>query len=862
MHLIYLKEGRRYAPADLVESVRYQIERSGRPYDGEAYGLGFFMELRDAMNRDKESVVRGERSYVFHYIGLFDFVDSKGKNLTFFFLPKFLNVWEGDECEPDDDRKWVATEQSLESWQKCIGQWQGTPCDDILLAVDRFNKDEARLGDETEIVKEHRESLLELAVRVLRDYLENGLYIVHRNEFEIHGAGEINWEATIERCDPLFVHGDPMYVDYLTEQTYSDEDYYITRLHKCLLTQWGEKLEALGLAPVLRVNVPLLSEEQVERLGDAEYQVAQIDRELKQQFVSKSRDTLMLMRSLILRTSETKAVAYESLSFGMSGVEHLWEAACARVLGSELEDPLRRFGLHWEDKDDRGQMRDMSDVHFDRFMPRIIWRGPNNEREEFDNKKGSQRSKKAGWRLDFIRTYPPHVNDTVKAEKLVILDAKYYCARWEESTNGGYSISGQPGTPDITKQMYYQMVFQDLQEQNAGLEMVNAFLLPEDDLLCPGEEKDGNLPSVWKSETVGWSRTVKAFKDIHLYTVRIPGMCLISRYAHGQEPANDWFEKIVRFGSPTSATKVVSVGHTDESSAFATVVEKSEQVAEDENPLETMVEEHFVPPIDFTTACISKAFIRDVVSVPSVSCKEGMMKAYIRQFAEARGVECHSDKKGNLYLTKGLHSECYPCLVNHMDTVQEKQAAYVDRNERLEIRERTRDDKTELYVEGMGIGADNKLGCAIALALIDQLPVVKAAFFVEEEKFPGMLGSKELDVAWFSNVGFCLSFDSPERNRSSRMCNGELLYSEEFFEKILKPIANRHGVTEFKSEPYTDVAQIRQKMPIMCWNLGNGGYNPHSPTEYLVVEDAQASFLLGKELLEKIGTNAWKFEQA
>lgn len=257
---------------------------------------------------------------------------------------------------------------------------------------------------------------------------------------------------------------------------------------------------------------------------------------------------------------------------------------------------------------------------------------------------------------------------------------------------------------------------------------------------------------------------------------------------------------------------------------------------------------HSVGPI--VANSLSKAFIFDIMSVPSVSGKEGLMKEFIRQFAEERDIGVMEDQKGNIYLTKGElgSDEYYPCLVNHMDTVQRGQEKYVDDRKRLTISERQRNGRTELFVEGMGIGADDKLGCAIALALIDQLSAVKAAFFVEEEK--GMLGSKELDLGWFKDVGFCLSFDSPGRDRSSRTCAGATLYSEDFFSKVLKPVCDRHGITNFYDEPYTDIVQIRQKTPIMCYNVGNGGYRAHCQDEYLVVEDAQAAYAFGKDLLE------------
>ena len=244
---------------------------------------------------------------------------------------------------------------------------------------------------------------------------------------------------------------------------------------------------------------------------------------------------------------------------------------------------------------------------------------------------------------------------------------------------------------------------------------------------------------------------------------------------------------------------------------------------------------------------MTKEFIKEVLSVPSCSGKETMLREYIERFADGRGIAHQRDGKGNLYLAKG-----------NPDTVQTWQGAFVDQAQPIDILERMRDGHTELYAEGGGIGADDKLGCAIALALVDVLPVAKAVFFVEEEL--GMLGSRELDVDWFGDVGFCLSFDSPDRNRASRTCSGRLLYSDGFFGEILQPICARHGVTRFNDEPFTDVTQVREKTKVMCFNVGNGGRLAHSPSEYLVVEDAQSAYALGKELLEAVGTSQHWFQ--
>ena len=40
----------------------------------------------------------------------------------------------------------------------------------------------------------------------------------------------------------------------------------------------------------------------------------------------------------------------------------------------------------------------------------------------------------------------------------------------------------------------------------------------------------------------------KAFRGIHLFTVRIPGIRMLTRYAD-DDVAKDWFERIAGFGS-------------------------------------------------------------------------------------------------------------------------------------------------------------------------------------------------------------------------------------------------------------------------------------------------------------------------
>lgn len=486
MKLIYLIEGKNYQSSEIVSIInRSIIDPSQRIDDPKLYD-SFARRLRDSINKEFDStVVKGNNNgFVFHYIGLYNYVDSATqKNYTFFFVPKFINDIESFN---ENDRNRNA----------------------VILAIDRYNKEQNSLTEQTDSLDKKRESVLELAVRFLRNYLENGLYIVHKNELELNGQGEINWETTIEQFDPVIIKGRPYYLDYMTEQAYSDENHYITQLQKCLITVWGSKLEKLGLASVLRVNVPLLSEDSLDYFGDSDYQISQINKELNVTFVTKSRETLMLMKELIQRFSENEINNHESLSFGMTGVEHLWEKACAEVFRSELDKKISDCGIN---------SSRFGSKTFREYMPSVFWK---------KDRESRCISKADGWRLDFIRYFN---------QKLVILDAKYYSVNWNDG-----KIEGQPGIPDIAKQMFYQMAFKDLVDNpiNPVTGFVNAFLFPY----------NGDNIKISETVTLGFddSSTASAFSDIHLFAVRIPGIGLLEKYGNF-EYDKDWFEKIVNF---------------------------------------------------------------------------------------------------------------------------------------------------------------------------------------------------------------------------------------------------------------------------------------------------------------------------
>lgn len=261
-------------------------------------------------------------------------------------------------------------------------------------------------------------------------------------------------------------------------------------------------------------------------------------------------------------------------------------------------------------------------------------------------------------------------------------------------------------------------------------------------------------------------------------------------------------------------------------------------------------------------------FLKKVLSIPSISGDESMVRDFIIEFAEKHGIEHYSDKKGNLYLCKGMldsTEEYFPCVVSHMDTVHRSHIELIESKTNLIIESSTHnegedDEMTTLIAkhpitkQQTGIGGDDKCGVYVCLEMFERFDILKGAFFVEEEI--GMKGSREADDKFFENVGYAIQFDAPSSNWISEICSGVKLFDEEFKGEI-KETLKECGYTKFSIDPFTDVNQLASKYDFNCLNLGCGYYRQHSNSEYVVVEEVFDSINAGDKLIKKLGTKKY-----
>jgi di/tripeptidase len=256
--------------------------------------------------------------------------------------------------------------------------------------------------------------------------------------------------------------------------------------------------------------------------------------------------------------------------------------------------------------------------------------------------------------------------------------------------------------------------------------------------------------------------------------------------------------------------------------------------------------------------------LKEVLSVPTYTYQEEEMVQFIVDWLKSKNIEYYVDEHLNVYATKqsGEISEdfMFPCVVSHTDTVHKLDSI----NVREEMLPNT-DGELKLSLKAYndqgnptGIGGDDKCGVFACLELLEELPNLKAAFFVSEET--GCHGSRYADPSFFTNVGYSIQFDAPESWMITETCFGAKLFSRdsEFFEKCDKVISeNMNPKRQYMIHPYTDVYALKTKFDFSCINFSIGYYNYHTKNEYVVVEDTFNGIEMGKKMIDLLGYNKY-----
>ena len=253
--------------------------------------------------------------------------------------------------------------------------------------------------------------------------------------------------------------------------------------------------------------------------------------------------------------------------------------------------------------------------------------------------------------------------------------------------------------------------------------------------------------------------------------------------------------------------------------------------------------------------------LKEVLSVPTSTYNEDLMISYLQKWLDEKNIPNYTDSHGNVYATKKIQEVpddfYYPCVISHTDTVHglgcinihEEQLPNAQNETKLSLKAYDDDGNPT------GIGGDDKCGVFACLTLLEELPYLKAAFFVSEET--GCHGSRRADKSFFHDVGYAIQFDAPENWMITEKCFGQVLFDRntDFFKSCDEVLCEGMNAEymRYMVHPYTDVYALRSQFDFSCINFSIGYYDYHTKDEYVVVEDVFNGIEMGKKMIEKLG---------
>ena len=323
----------------------------------------------------------------------------------------------------------------------------------ILKVIEKQNKKEQFIKFHNESLENSSYNLLATILYLYNDYNEYGIYTTTQDIFEVNGNGEINWDKTINETFTLISNNKPFYPELITRKKIDDDNDYFKILHEVILTQCSKQLKKTGLLELFEFEELNLIEKRIDDLGDKDYILNKILKELNVQFNTRKQLLLKTMYAYIASESELGVNSDFSL-YGTNIFHVIWENLCAEVFNNMLNKKLSELSLPLKLKQEYNENHKLISI-----IEKPNW---NNKYGEFESDTLIP---------DLISIY----KDNNQEHKFIIFDAKYYTIKIN-----GKSIVGQPGIESVTKQYLYQLAYKKFLEEH-GFEQYNirnCFLLP------------------------------------------------------------------------------------------------------------------------------------------------------------------------------------------------------------------------------------------------------------------------------------------------------------------------------------------------------------------------------------------------
>lgn len=448
INLRYVREQKRYSKKDLMEifnlddqSVLSFIKRL--QLEGVLKRVNHTLKQKDStdwLEEDAEILYDDYENY--DYLYLFTFVGVLTiDDIVILSFPKYLLT----KTEPFEEMK------------------------EIVKVLKKYDSEEKFVHLHSGFDEEKEFNLLSICLYIINDYYENGIYTNQKDIIETNGEGEILWDNTINETFAFIIRNKPYYLELKTRNVDDDEMDYISRLHKCIITDCCKKLKEANLLDLFEIDDLYLSYENLENFGEREHIIYKLQSELNVQFITKKQ---ILLKTLCIYIEHSKSFK-EYFGFSMYGTNsfhNVWERVCSSVFDNKLKTPLSKLKLPVDLHDCYDSKKDESLLDIIE-KPKWIYFGSENKEHDA----------KDTLRPDLISLYA--VDEGLC---FGIFDAKYYNLVLDKD-----NLQYTPGVSDITKQYLYQMAFNNFISKHEFSHIANAFLMPleDDDFKLVGEVK-------------------------------------------------------------------------------------------------------------------------------------------------------------------------------------------------------------------------------------------------------------------------------------------------------------------------------------------------------------------------------------
>ena len=318
----------------------------------------------------------------------------------------------------------------------------------IIKVLKKFSADEQKINifnDESD-TKEF--NTLALQLYLLNDYYENGLYTNSNSIIETNGNGEIHWDRTINNTYAVIEEDTPYYFELQTRKNIEIENDFFKRLHKIVLKIISDEMKQADLIDLFELTEVDLTDEELSDLGETEYILYRIEKELNIQYNSRKQLVLKALDTYIKKKTHLYDIENFSL-FGTNNFKFVWESVCSEIFDNKLKTNISELKLPCTLDEDKN-------MKLQEIIEKPIWSITNSEAQKT-------------FEPDIISIY--RQNEEIQ---FVILDAKYYNPILEKGQKPQY----MPGVEDIAKQYLYQLAFNEFLKKHNIKCVRNYFLMP------------------------------------------------------------------------------------------------------------------------------------------------------------------------------------------------------------------------------------------------------------------------------------------------------------------------------------------------------------------------------------------------